>query len=244
MKAATPPRAWASAMIVLADGGLARRLRAEDLGDAAARDAADSERQVEGDRPGRDVVDLLQLARASFMIARDRTASRCSSSAASTALPRSLSDRSAAFSAFRSSVIAISPSRSSSICATGHRSGRDGVRPVGQAFPLSSRRRAFPCVACGSPRRSAAVPRAATSSVGRSSPSASSASLRGRFRPTWLCLASRSRLRVDPSRGLIGPFTVAHPACASTNSAIDAGKVPALMEALTLAIKSRVKVRL
>ena len=47
---------------VLADGRLARRLRAEDLRDPAARDAADAEREVEGDRAGRDDVDLLPLS--------------------------------------------------------------------------------------------------------------------------------------------------------------------------------------
>ena len=47
---------------VLADGRLARRLRAEDLGDPAARDAADAERQVQGDRARRDDVDRLPLA--------------------------------------------------------------------------------------------------------------------------------------------------------------------------------------
>ena len=49
---------------VLADRGLARRLRAEDLGDPAARDAADAEGEVERDRAGRDGVDVLALARA------------------------------------------------------------------------------------------------------------------------------------------------------------------------------------
>ena len=49
---------------VLADGRLARRLGAEDLGDPTARDAADAERQVEGDRAGRDEVDLLAGSRA------------------------------------------------------------------------------------------------------------------------------------------------------------------------------------
>src|SRR4029079_9323410 len=48
---------------VLADGRLARRLRAEDLGDAAARDAADPERQVERARPRRDGVEHQLLAR-------------------------------------------------------------------------------------------------------------------------------------------------------------------------------------
>ena len=48
---------------VLADGRLARRLRAEDLGDPAARDAADAERQVERDRAGRDGVEDELLAR-------------------------------------------------------------------------------------------------------------------------------------------------------------------------------------
>ena len=42
---------------VLADRRLARRLRAEDLGDPAARDAADAEREVERDRAGRDRVE-------------------------------------------------------------------------------------------------------------------------------------------------------------------------------------------
>ena len=46
---------------VLADGGLARRLRAEDLGDPAARDAADAEREVERDRARGDGVDRLPL---------------------------------------------------------------------------------------------------------------------------------------------------------------------------------------
>ena len=42
--------------------GLARRLRAVDLGDAAARDAADAERDVERQRAGRDDRDLVQGA--------------------------------------------------------------------------------------------------------------------------------------------------------------------------------------
>ena len=46
---------------VLADRGLARRLGAEDLGDPAARDAADAEGQVERDRPRRDRIDRLSL---------------------------------------------------------------------------------------------------------------------------------------------------------------------------------------
>ena len=46
---------------VLAERRLARRLRAEDLGDPAARDAADAEREVERDRARRDEVDLLPL---------------------------------------------------------------------------------------------------------------------------------------------------------------------------------------
>ena len=49
---------------VLADGRLARRLGAEDLGDPAARDAADAEREVQRDRAGRDRIDLLSLVRA------------------------------------------------------------------------------------------------------------------------------------------------------------------------------------
>ena len=40
---------------------LARRLRAVDLDDAAARDAADTERDVQGQRTGRDDVDVLSL---------------------------------------------------------------------------------------------------------------------------------------------------------------------------------------
>ena len=46
---------------VLAERGLARRLRTEDLGDAAARDAADAEREVQRDRARRDRVDRLAL---------------------------------------------------------------------------------------------------------------------------------------------------------------------------------------
>jgi len=42
---------------VLADRRLARRLRAEDLGDPAARDPTDAECEVEGDRARRDHVD-------------------------------------------------------------------------------------------------------------------------------------------------------------------------------------------
>src|SRR6185436_19375431 len=49
---------------VLAERGLARRLRAEDLRDPAARDAAHAEREVERDGAGRDGIDLLPLGRA------------------------------------------------------------------------------------------------------------------------------------------------------------------------------------
>ena len=49
---------------VLAERGLARRLRPEDLGDPAARDAADAEREVERDGARGDEVDLLPLRRA------------------------------------------------------------------------------------------------------------------------------------------------------------------------------------
>src|SRR5207244_10000336 len=48
---------------VLADRRLARRLRAEDLGDPAAWDAADAEGQIERDRAGRDHVDRLDRGR-------------------------------------------------------------------------------------------------------------------------------------------------------------------------------------
>ena len=44
--------------------GLAGRLRAEDLDDPAARDAADAERGVEGERSGGDGRDLRDGARA------------------------------------------------------------------------------------------------------------------------------------------------------------------------------------
>ena len=43
---------------VVDQGGLPRRLRAEDLDDPPARDAAHAEREVEGERPGGDRVDL------------------------------------------------------------------------------------------------------------------------------------------------------------------------------------------
>ena len=49
---------------VLAERGLAGRLRAEHLGDPPARNASDAEREVEGDRSGRDEVDLLPFGRA------------------------------------------------------------------------------------------------------------------------------------------------------------------------------------
>jgi len=42
---------------VVDESGLARRLRAEDLDDPAAREAADPEREVERERPGRDGAD-------------------------------------------------------------------------------------------------------------------------------------------------------------------------------------------
>jgi hypothetical protein len=48
---------------VLADGRLARRLGAEDLGDAAAWDTPDAEREIERDRAGRDRIDSLSLGR-------------------------------------------------------------------------------------------------------------------------------------------------------------------------------------
>ena len=48
---------------VLAERRLAGRLGAEDLGDPAARNPADAEGQVQGDRAGRDDVDLLPLGR-------------------------------------------------------------------------------------------------------------------------------------------------------------------------------------
>jgi len=40
------------------EGGLARGLGAEDLDDASARDAADAEGDVEGERPGRQALDV------------------------------------------------------------------------------------------------------------------------------------------------------------------------------------------
>jgi hypothetical protein len=49
---------------VLADGRLARGLGAEDLGDPAARHAADAEGEVQGDRARGDEIDLLLLGRA------------------------------------------------------------------------------------------------------------------------------------------------------------------------------------
>ena len=54
MKAATPPLFCAWAMTWRRERRLARGLRAEDLDDAAAREAADAERRVDGERAGRD----------------------------------------------------------------------------------------------------------------------------------------------------------------------------------------------
>ena len=64
MKATTPPSALGLRQDVLADRRLARRLRAEDLRDAAARHAADAEGEVQGDGARGDGVDLLALVRA------------------------------------------------------------------------------------------------------------------------------------------------------------------------------------
>ena len=59
MNAQMPPRRCASAIDVVDERRLARRLRAEDLDDAAARQPADAEREVQrerarGDRADRD----------------------------------------------------------------------------------------------------------------------------------------------------------------------------------------------
>ena len=64
MKATMPPRLLCLGQDVLAESGLARGLGAEDLGDSAARDAADAERKVQRDRAGRDDVHRLALGRA------------------------------------------------------------------------------------------------------------------------------------------------------------------------------------
>ena len=138
MKAATPPRAWASAMtcwqtVVLPDDSGPKisvmRPRGMPPMPSARSSAIDPVGMWSTSCCSREP---------SFMIAPRPNCFSMLSSAASTALLRSLSARSAACSVFRSSVIAISPSRSSSIRATGHRSGRDGVRPVGQASSSSS----------------------------------------------------------------------------------------------------------
>ena len=63
MNAAMPPAACALATACSATVVLPRRLRAVDLDDPAARQAADAERDVEGDGAGRD--DLRSGARAS-----------------------------------------------------------------------------------------------------------------------------------------------------------------------------------
>src|SRR5690606_7355207 len=47
---------------VQGDGGLARAFRAVDLDDAAARKAADAQRDIEPERAGRDRLDLDALA--------------------------------------------------------------------------------------------------------------------------------------------------------------------------------------
>ena len=67
MKAQAPPVFCASAMTLQGERGLARAFRAVDLDDAAARQAADAERDIEAERAGRHhlgVHGLLALAQA------------------------------------------------------------------------------------------------------------------------------------------------------------------------------------
>ena len=157
---------------VLADGRLARRLRAEDLGDAAARDAADAERQVERDRARRDRVEHELLARSEL---HDRAA------------PELLLDRR------EGGVDRLASFRRVPLGCPffGHRhlSVTLLIRSIGPlaggTSQASVRRSAFlccvvlddvfvPCEACGSPRRSAVAPTSARGSVDWPSPSASS----------------------------------------------------------------------
>ena len=63
MKAATPPRLLRLADHRQREGGLARRLRAEDLDHAAAREAADADRRVDRERAGGDELHRQDLAR-------------------------------------------------------------------------------------------------------------------------------------------------------------------------------------
>ena len=53
-----PPAFWASAITCRADGGLAGALGPVDLDDAAPREPADAEREVQGQRAGRDDLDV------------------------------------------------------------------------------------------------------------------------------------------------------------------------------------------
>ena len=112
---------------VLADGGLARRLRAEDLGDPAARDATDAEGQVERDRAGRDRVDRLSLGRAEL---HDRAAPELLLDGQDRRIDGLVSVRRRAFSPLRSSsrspVIVIA-SRSCRHPSTERRDGRRSV---------------------------------------------------------------------------------------------------------------------
>ena len=228
---------------VLADGRLARRLRAEDLGDPAARDAADPERQVERDRARSGSCRATSFSRdPSFMIAPRPNCFSIVARAASTALPRSAAFRSAA----RSSVIAICPSRSSSdpldrspertrMASAGRSAFLRCVVLDDRAFLarladhldvlrwLRQRREARLC--WSSPSASSSL-----CSVDLASPSLASAS----------SAAYRSILHADfsaPSLPLTRPAR-------RRSSDIEAGKVPAWIAARILAMKSRVKVRL
>ena len=62
MKAQVPPAFCASAMQCRVSVVLPEELRAVDLDDPAARQAADAERQVEAERAGRDGLDLDRAA--------------------------------------------------------------------------------------------------------------------------------------------------------------------------------------
>src|SRR4029079_4670233 len=168
--AATPLRLGED---VLADRRLARRLRAEDLRDPTARDAADTEREVERDRPRRDRIDGLSLGRAELHdrpateLLLDRQEGRIHGLAT---LRRGPPGRSLV--RHRHPLVTLL-----SLAATRRTNGSpmdpSPIRPRLRSLPP----RAWGSAAFGSAPRSGAAPRAATGWAGRSWPWASSSAL-------------------------------------------------------------------
>ena len=214
MNATTPPRAWASARtcwqtVVLPDDSGPKisviRPRGMPPTPSARSSAIDPVGMVSSTSFSRDP---------SFMIAPRPNCFSIVARAASTALPRSASARSAV----RSSVIAICPSRSSSD-PMDRSPERTTMASAGRSAFLvrRPRRRVVPCAACGSPRRSAVAPTCgdrlgwALFAFGFFL-----ASLLGPIsRAHRFASASSCSLPIDPSRRLLGDFTATYPARAN-----------------------------